>query len=560
MRYTLFLVAFVLTIDSISAQTPPWGWKFTEGSVGDDRIYASCSDLNGNTYITGVYGADYLFGTDSIFNNHSYDAFIAKYDSNGVYQWVRTASGSDFDYGSGICTDSLGNVYATGYYESDTLLFDDTLLINLNVLINHFEDVYMVKYDPSGVFQWAKSFPATAGAVSKSIYTDSKNIYLAGYFASDSMNIDTITIHNPNSASTGVFVSKFSMDGNPIWGRTNTAGSSAFCNSVTADKDGNVILTGFFDGGITFLPFSISGHCIISGCVDYFTVKLDSMGNPLWLSGAGGTGNGNVSGNAVTTDNSGNVYVTGHFDGGGMIMFGTDTLRNLSGSTYLEDAFIVKYNSSGIVKWARSVATDQGDLGLAIKEQNGKIFFTGEASGYYLIYQTDTFPGSFFGGFVMCVDSFGDLHWVKSVYGNCRGLGLTNDDVIVSGELHFQIIVFDTDTFYNSGPGKDIFLAKIDSGSSGIYTSLSKVEPALNKIVLFPNPATETLNILLNLKKAEGEIRIYDMMGKLIHEEKIISNNDNTIKIGIGNLVRGIYLLKYSDPNTGSFSSKFLKL
>ena len=67
----------------------------------------------------------------------------------------------------------------------------------------------------------------------------------------------------------------------------------------------------------------------------------------------------NDYGNCVTTDSSGNIYVTGVTKGG------------LDGNTFLGgicffcggDIFLVKYNSSGTKQWTKQLGTSSWDYG-----------------------------------------------------------------------------------------------------------------------------------------------------------------------------------------------------
>jgi hypothetical protein len=54
---------------------------------------------------------------------------------------------------SSIAVDSDNNVYITGSFCSQTLVFD-TIVLHSNV----YQDIFLVKYDPSGNLIWAKSF------------------------------------------------------------------------------------------------------------------------------------------------------------------------------------------------------------------------------------------------------------------------------------------------------------------------------------------------------------------------------------------------------------------
>jgi len=70
-----------------------------------------------------------------------------------------------------------------------------------------------------------------------------------------------------------------------------------------------------------------------SGRYDMFLVKYNSSGTKQWTKQLGTSYND--YGQGVTTDSSGNIYVTGYTNGGGL-----DGNTNLGG----RDIFLVKYN------------------------------------------------------------------------------------------------------------------------------------------------------------------------------------------------------------------------
>ena len=78
------------------------------------------------------------------------------------------------------------------------------------------------------------------------------------------------------------------------------------------------------------------------------------------------------SGNGVTTDSSGNIYVTGETGGG------------LDGNTHSgnNDIFLVKYDSSGTKQWTKQLGTSSGDGGVGvITDSSGNIYVTGLTYG-----------------------------------------------------------------------------------------------------------------------------------------------------------------------------------
>ncbi|MFB3897729.1 MAG: SBBP repeat-containing protein, partial [bacterium] len=91
---------------------------------GEDGDYGQsiAIDSMGNAYITGLT-ASYLFPTtpgayDTSLHNSS-DAFVSKLNVDGTALIYSTyLGGTDYDFGSGIAVDYLGNAYITGYTDS----------------------------------------------------------------------------------------------------------------------------------------------------------------------------------------------------------------------------------------------------------------------------------------------------------------------------------------------------------------------------------------------------------------------------------------------------------
>src|ERR1044071_3870889 len=69
----------------------------------------------------------------------------------GGWLWANNGAGDDNDVVNSVETDAAGNSYATGYFRSASLSFGSTTLTNAGN-----EDIFLVKYDPSGNVLWAK--------------------------------------------------------------------------------------------------------------------------------------------------------------------------------------------------------------------------------------------------------------------------------------------------------------------------------------------------------------------------------------------------------------------
>lgn len=88
-------------------------WKQQLGSYDHDTAWDVTVDSTGSVYITG--DVSFLEGA----NKGEQDAWIAKYDSNGQLLWTEKLASSNRDNSNGIAVDKLGNIYASGYTQGN---------------------------------------------------------------------------------------------------------------------------------------------------------------------------------------------------------------------------------------------------------------------------------------------------------------------------------------------------------------------------------------------------------------------------------------------------------
>jgi hypothetical protein len=406
----------------------PSGSFTTQTASGVIVSRAVATDASGNVYITGNFSGTATFGIlPSITSSGGNDLFIAKYSSTGTVQWVQKAGGTSDDYGYSIVVDNSSNVYITGYFIGAATF---GALPPLTSLGN--EDIFIAKYNSSGTAQWVKRAGGTNSEYARGIAINSiGEIFVTGSF------MGTVSFGNlPAVASAGledVFIAKYDNNGNALWMQKVGSTSNDGGNSMTIDASGNVFITGYFSNTVAFglLP-SITAV----GQQDIFIAKYDNNGNAQWVQKGGSTGFD--VGNSVTTDASGNVFISGYFTN--TATFGT--LPSIT-SVGLYDVFIAKYDNNGIIKWVQKGGGTAYDEAYSIVvDALGNTYIT----GYFA--NTITFsslpPITAVGQldiFIAKYDSNGNAQWLQKAGGALIdiSLGMTIDisgNIYITGEYN----------------------------------------------------------------------------------------------------------------------------
>ena len=481
MKKLIFYSCLLLSsIFSVNAQTPNWQWAKSEGGTSSESSTGVCTDASGNVFITGLFFSPTItFGTTTLTNAGGMDIFIVKYDATGNVLWAKSAGGVYGERGQSVCTDASGNVFITGHFYSPTITVGTITLTNTNQTIDSISDIFIVKYDASGNVLWAKSEGGGSDERGQSVCTDaSGNVFITGSFYSYNLTIGTTTLTKDEwDRYNDIFIVKYDTSGNVLWAKS--AGGVGYDEgyAVCTDSTGNLFVTGRFNSPtITFGTTSLK---CTNSFTDIFIVKYDTSGNVLWAKSAGSTGGHGLS-TGVCTDASGNVFITGGF-AGSIISFGTTTLK-CSGS--FGDIFIVKYDTSGNVLWAKSAG----------------------GYGYDLSYG-------------VCTDASGN--------------------VIITGGFGSPTISFGTDMLTNTNNtvnSMDIFIAKL-----GGITGINDIKNS--NIKIYPNPTNNIFNIEGLTKNENNTIQIFDVQGKLVITKTI---NEKGM-IDLSELNKGVYVIKIGD-------------
>jgi hypothetical protein len=418
--------ANVVTYDSnsnyssfLSITTDSDGNVYTVGSISDTGIH----DFGNNIKASGTFSG--------------YNSIIVKYNSLGKAQWAQPiVSGPSASGFTSVALDKNGNIYAAGgIYGIGKYDFGNNVTVTTAIASQSYNCV-IVKYDSSGVANWAESiYPGSTGSTQtsfSSVATDTDgNIYAAGLISgTGTYNFGNgVNADGTHSGNCNFILVKYNPSGIAQWAETISSGSNnSEFNSITVDSDGNIYACGYIYGkGPYYLNNGITVNCI-SDNYNPILVKYNSLGEAEWVQTLSSfldtspwyTLSPNSSFNSIKSDSNGNIYVAGYIIDTGTYDFGNNV--TVFGAGIHNNLVLLKYNSSGIAQWAKSVSTASGDSDFKSisLDNNSNVYAVGYITngGPYNFGDGISINGAFSGGesnFVMVkYNSLGVAQWAET--------------------------------------------------------------------------------------------------------------------------------------------------
>lgn len=261
------------TIKYNSAGTQQWAVPYNSaGTDVDQALKIALDPIGGGVVVTGNSdnGAD------------EFDFLTIWYNSAGtvIAGPVSYDHNSEFDTPADMVVDAAGNVHITGFSYH-------TALQDLNYST--------VKYNSSGVQQWAMNYNGTGSDTDKpnAITVDgSGNVVVTGRSVGSATAENYLTI-------------LYDAAGTEMWTKTYTSPSTNFdeATDVVIGPSGDIYVTGY-----SYLAGQ--GN-------DFVTVRYDISGNEIWAVRFDGPASGDDKSLAMGVDPAGNIYVTGTSVGSG---------------------------------------------------------------------------------------------------------------------------------------------------------------------------------------------------------------------------------------------------
>ncbi|POY34687.1 hypothetical protein C3K47_18795 [Solitalea longa] len=376
--FVLFLISFQL-----KAQQPNLQWGMGISGNLYENGHNVVVDKLGNSYISGTFNDVVSFGTSpsitSITAKGDKDIFVAKYDPNGNFIWVKSFGSVNADEPRSMAIDSNDNIFIAGKIGGD-VNFDPSG--NAVFTSKGSTDLFLASYDSDGNYRWAYATGNGSEDAANSIAIDKNNdVYLTGTFFYQ-VAFDP---HDP-TALTGIpssldfFIGKYTNDGNLYWvkniGENNISHESYW---IAVDDQSNVYVTGLFHLTVDFDPSASNAAFLTSKGNDAFVAKYDKDGNYQW---AFNLNNSNIDDIVrpfcVLANTDGTIYLTGYYSGAADFDPSAVATNEMT-AIGKYDGFFAKYSKDGAFIWSKSIGGLDGTAYLAASatDKDNNLYISG---------------------------------------------------------------------------------------------------------------------------------------------------------------------------------------
>ena len=365
-----------------------WARQFG-GSDGHTSSEGLDVDSNGNAFVTGdTSSKSAIFGSSTLPGDGTNDAFLARLDSNGNFEWVRGWGGTSFVLGKSVHVgaDGIihvgGSLYGTADLDPSANTFSRTSAGG--------SDGYISRFTSNGAFISAVSIGGTLDdLILRTVVDAAGNTYATGSFNGTAQ----FGNHVLNSAGAeDYFLLKMNAGGSIEWVRQVAGAANGGAGSrLSLDSAGSVILAGDFTESINFGPGTPT--LVSGGNQDSFITKWDATGTLLQVGQLSGLERVRVTGLTVGTDDV--MTIVGWFAGTADLDPGSNEL--LVTSLDAQNGFILRMHSGGNVMTVlqtsgrgviRDVTQDAkgnisaiGTFSSTVSLPTGQVFVNADASG-----------------------------------------------------------------------------------------------------------------------------------------------------------------------------------
>ncbi len=467
----------VKDIEVVNTYTAWAGVANTFGGNFDDAAQGVAKDSVGNVYVTGYFGGTIDFdgplGPEFPRSTHGdmdFDAYLIKYNVNGVIEWIQTWGGEGSDYANAVAVDPTDTyIYVLGEF-GDSVWFDPDDPGNWD----HFRnskgelDVYISCFDSTGDFRQVESFGGDETESGKDIVVDlNGDVIICGTVQGAFIDAQSGVVLSSNGGN-DAYVAKWRLVGEEIdfaWAEAWGGQWADAALGVTVNDSDAVFVAGYFTDIVQFSDtFPPEVHESVGGS-DAYVMKFNQGGAFRWIEVWGDDDNDSAYSVALQDDES--VCVTGYFRK--TIEIGTSGVIDSEG---FADVFLVKFRDIGTFtnfEWLRTWGWPKWAQGMDVAVAGSDYIYV---SGRYN-QVVDPGPAEQRVAFLLKVDSDGNDEWFSDWAGPmaddwAEGVSVICDDdgfPFVAG-WYIGTIDFDSGPgfeFHTSNGQMDAFVCRFDA-------------------------------------------------------------------------------------------------
>ena len=364
-------------------------WSTYYGGNSTDQILKIKVSNNNNIFIAGKTLSTTNISTSQVHQpvkSGSFDGFIAKFDSDGVRIWGTYYGGLLNDAVNSIIIDNNENFYISGETSSkNNISTSGSHQSTAGNQIDDTSDGFIVKFDFNGIRQWATYYGGSnLDVINDSEFDSDGNIIFLG-FSRSSNNIATQNSHQETNVKDDGFLTKFTSDGNRLWGTYFGGENNDYFFNLGLDANQNIYCFGRTNSVSNISTPNVFQEIYIqnsqnygSGCI----FKFDPNGKKTW----GSYFFPETLGGSVS--NSGYIYFTGRAENGFTSTNNVfQEVKNPGTESYL-----VKFNTDGQREWATYFGGEMADNALLTYVDNSSnIYLAGLTNSKTNIATTGTF-------------------------------------------------------------------------------------------------------------------------------------------------------------------------
>ncbi|MBS1771368.1 MAG: SBBP repeat-containing protein [Bacteroidetes bacterium] len=363
---------------------PTVAWSTYFGGTNYEFGASVVTDTSGNAYLCGNTSS-----TSNIATSGSYlatlagnkDGFLAKFDDAGNLQWATYYGGSANDNFFYLAADTLNNIYACGITASTSGIATSTAQQTSFGGGNC--DAYLVKFTTSGTVTWATYYGGTDDEGVLSAFDDymvgvawdhaTNSVFLCGNTLSNGLATSS-AYQTSRSGNSDGYLARFSAAGVLQWSTYYGGSSDDKITKAACDGLGNVYITGETQSSSGIASSTTVQQNTYGGSKDAFVARFSSTGTLSWSTYLGGSSSESAVG--IATDITGAVYVAGTTQSSTGIATTGVFQPTINGSS--SDAFLVKYNPTGVRAWGTYFGGTSADQTADIAiDATGNVCFSG---------------------------------------------------------------------------------------------------------------------------------------------------------------------------------------